>query len=257
MKKESEFQNEIERVRKGLPKVDSPTPKTDTAIIKAVNESEFYLHDQCRALEKEVIALKKRQKWCLMRDDDCHWYLVPLENKYEFEKWSESGNERVPQYAREIDGYHRLEFENPSILTPNNPMPQEQKNQSLFNCERRIGNILASLASREIHLPEACGEIQAQIDLIKSIAFEDGQNSKSHPPQTTDELARRIANKIVDQYREGIAYEIGNNRDVAVDWITKQISTELRELVAISDASKALIEMAQSTKRNLKYFDRS
>lgn len=65
----------------------------------------------------------------------------------------------------------------------------------------------------------------------------------SNTPQTTDELARRIANKIIDQYREGIAYEIGNNRDVAVNWIAKQTSTELRELVADKERLDWLAKM--------------
>jgi hypothetical protein len=67
--------------------------------------------------------MTNREKYCLINDDDGHWYLAPFERRNEAreilesieEAWAEEANEipEVPDWLKEIDGYHKLTFENP------------------------------------------------------------------------------------------------------------------------------------------------
>ena len=55
-------------------------------------------------------------KYCLVCDDDDHWYLCPFEYREEALVAIERAedDEDLPSYLRRIDGPHRLSFENPT-----------------------------------------------------------------------------------------------------------------------------------------------
>lgn len=53
-------------------------------------------------------------RFCLVRDDDCHWYVIPEPRRAEWDEWD---GEEVPTYATPIDGPHRLTFENFEVHT--------------------------------------------------------------------------------------------------------------------------------------------
>ena len=70
--------------------------------------------------------MTNREKYCLIKDDDGHWYLTPFDKKKEAEEILESianywGNceydfiecPEIPDWLKQIDGWHRLTFENP------------------------------------------------------------------------------------------------------------------------------------------------
>lgn len=47
----------------------------------------------------------------MIKDDDCHWYLIPLRFKKDFENWSCNSNEYIPMEDYDkfrIDGPHRI-----------------------------------------------------------------------------------------------------------------------------------------------------
>jgi hypothetical protein len=55
------------------------------------------------------------KKYFLSQDGDCHWYLVPAENRDEWYQWKElpSDDERSwepPAYAKAVDGPELMEF---------------------------------------------------------------------------------------------------------------------------------------------------
>lgn len=67
-------------------------------------------------------------RYCVRRDDDAHYYLVPVDKADEFERWVTNvtlfwecgANEAkydiepaIPKGCKMIDGIHRLAFENP------------------------------------------------------------------------------------------------------------------------------------------------
>ena len=69
--------------------------------------------------------MTNRQKYCLIIDDDGHWYLVPFERKQEAEEildsiadyWESDIDDNncpeMPDWLKRIDGLHKLTFENP------------------------------------------------------------------------------------------------------------------------------------------------
>ena len=69
--------------------------------------------------------MTNRQKYCLIGDDDGHWHLCPWERRDEANKildsideyWQEEDYEKdcpeMPDWLQQIDGPHRLSFENP------------------------------------------------------------------------------------------------------------------------------------------------
>jgi len=62
--------------------------------------------------------MTNHKKYILAQDNSCHWYLIPFENKVEFDEWLEidEDDERSwtpPEFAKEIGGWHKLTFENP------------------------------------------------------------------------------------------------------------------------------------------------
>jgi hypothetical protein len=62
--------------------------------------------------------MTNHKKYILAQDNSCHWYLLPFEKKAEFDEWLEidEDDERSwtpPEFAKEIDGWHKLTFENP------------------------------------------------------------------------------------------------------------------------------------------------
>lgn len=52
------------------------------------------------------------QNYCmLVQDDDCHWYIIPVAKKADFEKWAASYNDwDEPGYAVGVDGPHSVHF---------------------------------------------------------------------------------------------------------------------------------------------------
>lgn len=69
--------------------------------------------------------MTNRQKYILDRDDDCHWYLFPIEKKEHFQKWidihenndydnPDYGNQ--PEWLKSIDSPNRVVFENPEEI---------------------------------------------------------------------------------------------------------------------------------------------
>jgi hypothetical protein len=62
--------------------------------------------------------LRRGERFFLAQDDSCHWYLVPDTKRAEWEAWRNlsGADERswtVPDFAKPIDGPHRLTFTNP------------------------------------------------------------------------------------------------------------------------------------------------
>ena len=64
--------------------------------------------------------MTNRKKYILAQDDDCHWYLIPADQKEEWNEWldrvyvqEEEPPPALPIGAKEIDGWHNLTFENP------------------------------------------------------------------------------------------------------------------------------------------------
>lgn len=58
-------------------------------------------------------------KYKLIQDDDCHWYIIPYGFDYEFEqaieRYIETGEE-LPEWVVEVDGPHTVFFENYTVL---------------------------------------------------------------------------------------------------------------------------------------------
>ncbi len=55
----------------------------------------------------------------LVQDQDCHWYLIPSEKRDDWNEFCESddyGYIDTPDYAKEIDGPHRLLIHEYTIL---------------------------------------------------------------------------------------------------------------------------------------------
>jgi hypothetical protein len=68
--------------------------------------------------------MTNREKYYLIQDDDGHWYLTPFDKKGEAEKFLEAIYDywtnsldgeppEIPDWLKQIDGWHRLTFENP------------------------------------------------------------------------------------------------------------------------------------------------
>lgn len=70
--------------------------------------------------------MTNREKYCLIVDDDSYWFLVPFDRKEEAEEildsivryWEETieGDgecPEMPDWLKQIDGWHKLTFENP------------------------------------------------------------------------------------------------------------------------------------------------
>lgn len=71
--------------------------------------------------------MTNRQKYCLITDDDGHYFISPFERKDEAEiilesiynYWNECKDDEdvecpeMPDWLKQIDGWHRLTFENP------------------------------------------------------------------------------------------------------------------------------------------------
>lgn len=56
-------------------------------------------------------------KWCMVKDDDGHWFIVPAVNREDWYRWIaeqlDLGDEAtwvVPEWAVSIDSYASLEF---------------------------------------------------------------------------------------------------------------------------------------------------
>lgn len=69
--------------------------------------------------------MTNRQKYCIIQDDSCHYYLAPFERKEEAQGVLDSIEEywnigdydkecpQMPDWIVIIDGWHKLTFENP------------------------------------------------------------------------------------------------------------------------------------------------
>lgn len=60
------------------------------------------------------------QRFMLVQDDDCHWYMIPADKQVEWNEFRNipSDDERswdVPLWAEQIDSYRDVTFENPII----------------------------------------------------------------------------------------------------------------------------------------------
>lgn len=43
--------------------------------------------------------------FCLVQDDDCHWYIIPVDKAAEFYNWcDDEDNWDTPDYATEVGG---------------------------------------------------------------------------------------------------------------------------------------------------------
>jgi hypothetical protein len=65
-----------------------------------------------------TITGRLQPRYFLAQDDDSHWYLVPEQNRAEWEAWRNlpSTDERTwehPDFAKPIDGPHTLTFADP------------------------------------------------------------------------------------------------------------------------------------------------
>lgn len=54
-------------------------------------------------------------EFCLVRDDDCHWYVIPVEMKDDFDRWKKTQAHCEDWDGHDfnenrIDGPHRLVF---------------------------------------------------------------------------------------------------------------------------------------------------
>lgn len=73
---------------------------------------------QCGKTASQTILLNKmtnRKKYSLTRDNDCHWYLIPVENQDDWEAWLDIDSDdeaswNVPDFAEAVDGPHSVEF---------------------------------------------------------------------------------------------------------------------------------------------------
>lgn len=56
-----------------------------------------------------------------VQDNDCHWYIIPLSKKPEWDRWRNiPGDDEkswdLPTFAKEVDGPHRVAFRNYEVL---------------------------------------------------------------------------------------------------------------------------------------------
>jgi hypothetical protein len=87
--------------------------KVDSAVIYRImqwnpNSPEYYFQKY----------MENRTKYILGQDNSCHWYLLPADKKEEWEEWLDISEEderswTLPEFAKFIDGWHKLSFENP------------------------------------------------------------------------------------------------------------------------------------------------
>lgn len=59
-------------------------------------------------------------RWCLVQDDDTHWYLIPADDREEFFKWVSFSDDHAGWRGTffddcRIDGPHVLTFTAPEI----------------------------------------------------------------------------------------------------------------------------------------------
>lgn len=65
-----------------------------------------------------TITGRLQPRFFLAQDDDSHWYLVPEQNRAEWEAWTNISKDdpaswNVPDFAKSIDGPHTLTFADP------------------------------------------------------------------------------------------------------------------------------------------------
>jgi hypothetical protein len=53
----------------------------------------------------------------LVRDDDCHWFVIPADRVDDWDNWVTSEDWDPPTYATPIDGPHLLTFERFEVHT--------------------------------------------------------------------------------------------------------------------------------------------
>lgn len=52
-------------------------------------------------------------RFCLVRDDDCRWFVIPEDRQSDWNEWVESGDwDTPPAFSTPIDNPHTLTFEN-------------------------------------------------------------------------------------------------------------------------------------------------
>lgn len=93
-------------------------------------ENEQMTRDNRRAVFTATMMEQKEPRFCILQDDDSHWYLVPADKREEAEKyfadiaafWENehdsdgvSGDDEPqrPDYIKDIDGPHKLTFTDP------------------------------------------------------------------------------------------------------------------------------------------------
>lgn len=95
--------------------------------------------------------MSENGRYFLSQDDDCHWYLVPVDHVIAWKAWCEipGYDERswdVPIFATAIDGPHRLTFADPiqevpaeDAKPPTPPPADEDHNYSCSSCGVTLG----------------------------------------------------------------------------------------------------------------------
>lgn len=59
-------------------------------------------------------------RWCLVQDNDCHWYLIREEQREEFNKWVSFSDDHAAWNGEmfgecRVDGPHNITFAAPEI----------------------------------------------------------------------------------------------------------------------------------------------
>jgi len=71
--------------------------------------------------------MTNQQKYTLVQDNDCHWYIIPVEKNKEWDEWLEidSDDERgwtPPFFSVSIDGPSHVVFEKPACSQDGSPL---------------------------------------------------------------------------------------------------------------------------------------
>lgn len=56
-------------------------------------------------------------RWCLINDDDGHWYVIPAARKEDFEHWVYQSGGAQPEWVRSVSGHpNNVTFTSPEIF---------------------------------------------------------------------------------------------------------------------------------------------
>lgn len=53
-------------------------------------------------------------RYILVQDNDCHWYIIPVDRIDDWDEWCKSNEWEAPRYAASVGGH-------PSLVTFTNP----------------------------------------------------------------------------------------------------------------------------------------